>query len=130
MGKIMMNGIQYGVGGITDADDVKYTDLQTVKGALDEVKTGLSNRFDSGISTGHSISAGGSITVTVNFNHTFTTIPEVVTNLTRSYGTADVLAALAVNVTAVTASYFNVIIYNAGSLDVGAVGFRWIAVSA
>ena len=97
---------------------------------LTTLKNGLSNRFDSGISTGHSISAGGSITVTVNFNHTFTTIPEVVTNLTRSYGTADVLAALAVNVTAVTASYFNVIIYNAGSLDVGAVGFRWIAVSA
>lgn len=43
MGKIMMNGIQYGVGGITDADDVKYTDSQTVKGALDEVKSGLTD---------------------------------------------------------------------------------------
>ena len=43
MGKIMMNGKQYGVGGITDADDVKYTDSQTVKGALDEVKNGLTS---------------------------------------------------------------------------------------
>lgn len=44
MGKIMMNGIQYGVGGITDADDIKYTDSQTVKDALDEVKNGLATR--------------------------------------------------------------------------------------
>ena len=43
MGKIMMNGKQYGVGGITDASDVKYTSSQTVKGALDELNAGLSN---------------------------------------------------------------------------------------
>lgn len=45
MGKIMLNGKQYGVGGITDADDIKYTDSQTVKGALDEVKNDLTNQF-------------------------------------------------------------------------------------
>ena len=58
MGKIMMNGIQYGVGGITDADDVKYTDSQTVKGALDEVKNGLTNILTGSnvITTSHTIS--------------------------------------------------------------------------
>lgn len=40
MGKIMKDGIQYGVGGMTDASDVKYgsTDVET---ALDDLNNGL-----------------------------------------------------------------------------------------
>ena len=47
MGKIMMNGVQYGVGGITDASDVKYDNTQSgmtatnVQGAVDELQSGL-----------------------------------------------------------------------------------------
>lgn len=47
MGKIMLNGKQYGVGGIEKAKDISYDNTQSgmsatnVQGALDEVKAGL-----------------------------------------------------------------------------------------
>lgn len=67
MGKIMLNGKQYGVGGITDADDVKYTDSQTVKGALDELKSGLNNLFLwKQYSYAYSIPANGTLTIKAN----------------------------------------------------------------
>lgn len=49
MGKIMMNGIQYGVGGIEKAKDISYDNTSSgmsatnVQGALDEVKSGLTD---------------------------------------------------------------------------------------
>ena len=42
MGKIMMNGIQYGVGGMTDASDVKYDDTD-VASALDDLTTDIAS---------------------------------------------------------------------------------------
>ena len=42
MGKIMMNGIQYGVGGITDASDIKYGSTD-VESALDTISQSLSD---------------------------------------------------------------------------------------
>lgn len=42
MGKIMLNGRQYGVGGIADASDVKYGSTN-VESALDDVNIGLTN---------------------------------------------------------------------------------------
>lgn len=47
MGKIMMNGIQYGVGGIEQAKDISYDNTESgatatdVQGALDELNAGL-----------------------------------------------------------------------------------------
>ena len=47
MGKIMLNGKQYGVGGIEKAKDISYDNTSSgmsatnVQGALDEVKAGL-----------------------------------------------------------------------------------------
>lgn len=47
MGKIMMNGNQYGVGGINTAEDVSYDNTSSgmtatnVQGALDELSNGL-----------------------------------------------------------------------------------------
>lgn len=47
MGKIMMNGIQYGVGGIEQAKDISYDNTESgatatdVQGALDELNKGL-----------------------------------------------------------------------------------------
>ena len=41
MGKIMLNGKQYGVGGITDAEDVKYGNT-TVDAALDQNASDIS----------------------------------------------------------------------------------------
>ena len=38
MGKIMLNDVQYGVGGVTDAEDVKYNS-SNVKQALDDLNT-------------------------------------------------------------------------------------------
>ena len=49
MGKIMLNGKQYGVGGIEKAKDISYDNTSSgmsatnVQGALDEVKAGLNN---------------------------------------------------------------------------------------
>lgn len=49
MGKIMMNGVQYGVGGIEKAKDISYDNTSSgmtatnVQGALDEVKAGLND---------------------------------------------------------------------------------------
>ncbi len=40
MGKIMKDGIQYGVGGITDASDIKYGSTD-VESALDDLNNGL-----------------------------------------------------------------------------------------
>lgn len=40
MGKIMLNDVQYGVGGVTDAEDVKYGSTD-VSSALDDLNTGL-----------------------------------------------------------------------------------------
>ena len=44
MGKIMLNDIQYGVGGITDAEDVKYGSTN-VSNALDNLNNALSNKI-------------------------------------------------------------------------------------
>lgn len=47
MGKIMLNGIQYGVGGIEQAKDISYDNTESgatatdVQGALDELNNGL-----------------------------------------------------------------------------------------
>ena len=40
MGKIMKDGIQYGVGGVTDASDIKYGSTD-VESALDDLNNGL-----------------------------------------------------------------------------------------
>lgn len=51
MGKIMLNGIQYGVGGIEQAKDISYDNTESgatatdVQGALDELNAGLMGEF-------------------------------------------------------------------------------------
>ena len=86
MGKIMLNGKQYGVGGITDADDVKYTSSQTVKGALDKLNAGLtytSETINSTYAQGIIFKWGRVVTVVINngdqgtiaANTTLTTLP-------------------------------------------------------
>ena len=44
MGKIMKDGIQYGVGGITDASDIKYGSTD-VESALNDLNNGLTNKL-------------------------------------------------------------------------------------
>ena len=58
MGKIMMMGTQYGAGGITDAEDISYEDT-TVKGALDDIKAGLSSFQFRKVNYAYSIAANG-----------------------------------------------------------------------
>lgn len=61
MGKIMLNGIQYGVGGIEQAKDISYDNTESgatatdVQGALDELNNGLTNLAT--INTGESSGA-------------------------------------------------------------------------
>lgn len=57
MGKIMLNGKQYGVGGIERAEDISYDNTQSgmsatnVQGALDEIKSGLIKNVTSTLTT-------------------------------------------------------------------------------
>lgn len=51
MGKIMLNGTQYGIGGIEQAKDISYDNTESgatatdVQGALDELNAGLNDVF-------------------------------------------------------------------------------------
>ena len=65
MGKIMLNGKQYGVGGIEKAKDISYDNTSSgmsatnVQGALDEVKAGLSSFQFRKVNYAYSIAANG-----------------------------------------------------------------------
>lgn len=68
MGKIMLNGRQYGVGGIADASDVKYgsTDVESALDTLNSSLTQLGKiyRFEA---TGGAVSANGRIPFTNSY---------------------------------------------------------------
>ena len=64
MGKIMLNGRQYGVGGITDASDIKYGSTD-VESALNDLNTGLSNIGTLNVGTVESTSVANGSFVTL-----------------------------------------------------------------
>lgn len=76
MGKIMMNGKQYGVGGIEKAKDISYDNTQSgmsatnVQGALDEVKAGLTS-LDLSKLTGDLVSAYNRCSIGGNTSNIF-----------------------------------------------------------
>ena len=63
MGKIMKNSIQYGVGGITNASDIKYGSTD-VESALNDLNTGLATLINVDYST-ITTSASGSANLNV-----------------------------------------------------------------
>jgi len=71
MGKIMKDGIQYGVGGIQKAEGITYDNTDSgmvatdVQGAIDELNNGLFIRKSNTISVNVSSGAGG----TVNYSY-------------------------------------------------------------
>ena len=88
MGKIMKDGIQYGVGGVTDASDIKYGSTD-VESALNDLNNGLPYLQEV---TGTTTSAG-LITLVVPFNKVVSVNVASVGNnwyvLTRKAGTGN-----------------------------------------
>lgn len=73
------------------------------------------------------IPAQNKLSFTINFSHSFASVPTVVTSVRRTYGSATPNALIAPLVNEVTASYVKIDVYNAHTSDVPNIYVDWIA---